>query len=185
MLHLKCCTYTGSNRIIVTYLGAHISCCSMPRQGEQGASGGNLQSHISLGNVGAKVERTALLLRKVLLSSVKSLEQRNHVVLVCRAGRGKTRLVHAVVDAVVRPCVSLLNLGAKLLGVQLDSLVLVLDEVVKLSTLVSVPWYKMLKGKAYLCAKHAQNLTALVAHNALRLLVVQHRHRVASVKVLL
>ena len=35
--------------------------------------------------------------------------------------------------------------------------------------------------KAYSASKHAQNLTALIAHNALSLLVIQDWHRVAGV----
>lgn len=74
----------------------------------------------------------------MLLGAVQRLKERHHVALVRLARRGKARLVHAVVDEVVRPLVRLLDLLLQVLGVQLDGPVLLIQEVVKLSMYVSV-----------------------------------------------
>lgn len=94
--------------------------------------GDNSQSNIGLGKGGSKVKRPTLLLSQVLLRAVERLEKRHHVALIRLAGSRKACLVNAVVDAVIGPGVGLLNLLLELLGVQLDSSVLFLDEVVKL-----------------------------------------------------
>lgn len=92
----------------------------------------NSQSDIGFGDVGSKVV-WAFLRCEMLLGAVQRLKERHHVALVRLARRGKARLVHAVVDEVVRPLVRLLNLLLQVLRVQLDGLVLFAQEVIELS----------------------------------------------------
>ncbi len=66
------------------------------------------------------------------LGAVEGLEQRNHIPVVGGLGRGKARLVDAVVDLVVLPLVGLVDLRAQGLGVEVDGAVLFVDEVVEL-----------------------------------------------------
>ncbi|KAJ3472434.1 hypothetical protein NLG97_g10991 [Lecanicillium saksenae] len=92
----------------------------------------------------AKVVGALLLLLEVLLRTVERLEEGNDVALV-GLGRGREPgLVDAVVDEVVLPLVRLLDVVAEGLGVDVDALVLVVQEVVKLG------------------AEDAQDLAALV-----------------------
>ncbi|KAI6759396.1 hypothetical protein HG530_010076 [Fusarium avenaceum] len=61
---------------------------------------------------------------------------------------------------------SFIDLLLKILRVQLDRLVILIQKIIKL-------------------VQHAENLAALVAHNSVRLLVKQHRHSVSAIIVLL
>ncbi|KAI6769264.1 hypothetical protein HG531_010368 [Fusarium graminearum] len=122
----------------------------------------------------------------MLLGAVQRLKESHNVALVSLACGSKARLVHAVVDAAVLPLMRLLNLLLQVLGVQLDGLVLLVQKVVKLG---QVSYHNSKDGctfeTTYLGTQHAEDLTALIAHNSVCLHIVEDWHRVSAIVVLL
>lgn len=76
--------------------------------------------------------------------------------------RSKPRFIHPVVNIIINPAIHLLNLSLQFLGKQIHFLVLIRNDVVKRRI------------------HHSNNLRTLITHNALRLFVVQCRHRKSS-----
>lgn len=94
----------------------------------------HVQSHISLGELLAEPVRAVLLLGQVLLAAVEGLEERGDVALVGFGGGGEAGLIDAVVDEVVDPGVGFVDLSGKVLGVEDDGAVFLINQVVKLSS---------------------------------------------------
>lgn len=125
------------------------------------AHDGRVQPYIGLGDLVAEVEG-ARGFCEVCLGAIEAREQFAHVVLVCLLGGGEARLVHAVVDVVVRPGVCLVDFVAEPLRVQVDVAVGRLElfgqQVVELGV------------------QHTDDLGGLVGHDGLLLLVPEDRH---------
>lgn len=121
---------------------------------------GNSQSNIRLRKLIPKEIRPFALLQQAL-DTIQIREDPDDIPLVGLLRGGEAALVHAVVDAVVRPLADLVDARAQGLGVEVDG--------GEGGRQVGVE-----DG-----AEHAQDLAALVVHDGPGLLVEQHRHREA------
>lgn len=98
----------------------------------------HVQPDVYLGELVAEpIGTLALNGRELRLSAVEGLEEASDRALVGLERSGEARLVDAVVDLVVDPGVSLLNLALELCGVQYNVTVLLLDYVIKLAVQIS------------------------------------------------
>ncbi len=95
---------------------------------------------------------------QMLLRPIQRLKQGNHIPLIRRLRRRKPTLIHPVIDQIILPRMRLFNLGLQILRIQIHTLVLIRNDIIKLGP------------------KHAQDLAALVIHNRLGNLVIQHWH---------
>ena len=111
------------------------------------------QSHIRLSHSVTVVVRPRRL-SQLGLSFVKRSKESLHVLRVSFLGRGKARLVDAIVDIVISPFVCLLNLRFQILWEQVELGILL--------------WQEVIEGMI----EHPDNLTRLVANDAPLLLVV-------------
>lgn len=114
-----------------------------------------------------------------LFESLQALEQGVNGVFVSLRLAGETALVHAVVDRVVDPCVGLVNLFAKRLGVKIDLGQLFGDVVVELGVELSYrvsPASKSHRDPTY----HPQDLARFVVYDLVCLFVKQNRHSEAE-----
>lgn len=68
----------------------------------------------------------------MLLRAIESLEESVNGLLIGFGSGCEARLVHAIVDEVIRPRIGLVNLGAQVCRVERDGAVLFIHEVVKL-----------------------------------------------------
>lgn len=129
--------------------------------GVQWEEKGNSQPNIRLSKLIPKEIRPAAL-PKHGLDAVQVGEEPDDVPLVGLLRGGEAALVHAVVDAVVRPLADLVDAGAQVLGVEVDG-------------------GGKRRGQMGVedGAEHAQDLAALVVHDRRGLLVVENRHREA------
>lgn len=73
-----------------------------------------IQADVGLCDVFPEEEGLMVGLPKVLLQSVKGLEELEYMLVVCRLRSGKAYFVDTVVDAIINPCIELINLVAKM-----------------------------------------------------------------------
>ena len=111
----------------------------------------------------------------MLLYPIKGIEERKDTSLVTLSGSGKPAFIDTIVDHVILPGGGIIDFAAERLGIYVDATVLFVNEVVKLRIFVKshMPLFTVAQTNTYLATKHAENLAALVVHNALHLLVVQ------------
>ncbi len=92
----------------------------------------NVQPDIDFGQGLAKVVRTLVLAREVLLGAVEGFKEGHDVALIGLSRGGEARLVDTVVDEVVLPLVGVFNVAAQRLGVNVNGTVLLVQQFVKL-----------------------------------------------------
>lgn len=145
------------------------------------ADDGGEKADISLSQPITKVKWTFRFF-KVRLRMVEGLEQGVDVFLVgllCSGSRSvsdasiekidircKARLIHAVVDVVVSPFIRLHDLSLQVFGKQVNSLVLLRQEMVEC------------------CVEHPDDLARLVGHDAVLLDIIQCRNRESAFIIL-
>ena len=128
---------------------------------------GRVQPHIGLGDEVSKQIRRMPLFSQMLFQPIQRRENRVQITFVRLLRTRKPSLIHPIIDRMINPLIQLINLPPQLLGIK--------------PTTRSIPLPQLLRHKCIkLTIKHPNNLTTLITHNRLLLLIPQRRHQILA-----
>lgn len=142
-----------------------------------------VESYVCFCDFFAEIEG-AFSLGEMLLYSIERGEECDDGFFVCFLGSSKAGFVNAIVDVVIGPVISSLDLGLQVGGEEIQILVLGFEKVIKLQNHVSLHSSSntsLTPGKGTnLSIKHPNNFTTLITDNLPLLHIIKRRHRKPS-----